>query len=141
MRPLQSPARRARAGMTFIEVMVAAAIMFTGAVVMISVLPRLIAAGSSRTSRDGSYIYAMSKMDDILTSPYSTVASSASGDFSTLLPAASDVSSYTWSYTSTEPLVEGRTGLLKRVTLLITWGSGSDQTDTYVFYMADKNDD
>ncbi len=127
--------------MTFMEVMVAATIMFTGAVVMITVLPKLIEAGYSRSSRDMSYIFGMSKMDEIMASPYSTITS-GSGSFTELMPDVPEAYNFEYQYTATEVTTDNLpTDLLKRVTLVITWGDDSDKSDTYVFYMADKGDD
>lgn len=126
--------RRGLRGLTFIEVMVSVAIFFTGAVVMIAVLPEVLAKGNLRASRDSAYVLAASKIDDLQASSYSSIAPSASGNFSTLLSGMTDISTYTWSYTSTEEVP----GALKRVQLLVSWNGGSD---AYVFYKADMNND
>lgn len=134
MKPARRFRRARRSGLTFIEVMFATAIFFTGAVVMITVLPQIITAGNRRTSQDSAYMLATSKIDELQAGSYSSIAASASGDFNTLLSGMSDIDGYSWSYTSTEEVP----GVLKKVNLVIAWSGSSD---SYVFYKADMNND
>lgn len=126
--------RRHQAGFGLVDVMFAAAILFTGAILMITVLPQMINASQTRTTRDNSYIYAMSQIDYLISQPYSSIAPSASGDFTSLLGNATDATKYSWRYTASEQV----TGLLKQVTLNVDWDGG---TDTYVFLTADVRND
>lgn len=125
---------RNKAGFTLMEVLVAAAIMFSGAVVMITVLPELIAAGSKRTSRDISYSFANAKFADLEINSFAAIAASANGNFDSLLPNSDDASQFTWSYTSSSP----SPGLLKRVNLVIKW---ADTSETFVMLIADTRND
>lgn len=133
MRPMKKR-HEAQNGFGLIDVMFAMAILFSGAVLMITVLPQIINASQTRTTRDNAYIYATSQIDYMLAMPYSSIAASSSGDFSTLLGTATDADKYSWNYTSQEII----SGLYKKVTLGVSWDGG---TDTYVFYVADLRND
>jgi Tfp pilus assembly protein PilV len=135
-------ARRRRSGFTLVETLVATAIMFTGAIVMISVLPNLLSMSVKRTSRDNSYIYAQSLIDSMLVTPWSKISTSASGDFKSLLPDAPDAGMYRWVYTSKTIMDSGSAptdGLLKKVDVGIYW-SDNDH-DTFVTYIANYRHD
>jgi len=127
---------KSKRGFGLVDVMVAMAILFIGSYVMISVLPRLINAANSRSSLESAYIFASSKADEIYSQPYSGVTS-ASGNFNALLPNMSDLSKFSWVTSVTEE----KPDLLKKVTLNVKWGTGADKMDTYIFYIADMNDD
>lgn len=129
---------RSSGGFTLIDVMIATAIMFTGATVMIVNLPLLLAQATTRVSADNAYVYASAKYDEICaTTAYSDINTSGttSGNFNTLLPGSSEAGLYSWSYTAAEIQPD----LLKSIEMTISWGSGSSQK--FKFYIADVNDD
>ena len=121
--------RYSRRGFTLVEVMVAVAIMFSGAVTMIYILPKLSESATRNIARDLTYSFALSKMEELLSIPYADVGSvPLSGNFGTLLPGVADAASYQWNYTAAEEMPNR----LKRVNLSVSRG---DIKDSYVFFV------
>jgi type II secretory pathway pseudopilin PulG len=135
--PIFYRGRRTRGefGFGLIDVTVALAIMATGAVVMITVLPEILGRAQSRTAASQAYIYASTFVDAEFLNPYSGIIN-GSGDFSSLIPQMAGQTAYTWNRT----VVETRPGLEKKVSLEIAWGAGADERDTFVFFVADVDD-
>ena len=123
-------------GMGLADVMIATLIMFTGALAMIDALPRLLNIANTFVSDSSAYVVGAAKIDELLVADYSTI-SSGSGDFSTLLPGATENDGFTWSYTSTEPIA----GIMKKVTVVVIWGSTWGDTEAFSFYRTDMDNE
>ncbi len=125
-------------GFGLLDVMLATAIMFTGAVVMITVLPKLIETSNMRSSENMAYEVATAKIDELLDTQYTRVVSAGPYGAQYLLPQMTNIAKYQWQTWVTE---EAPAGYRKRVTLAVWWGTGDLRRDTYVFYVADRNND
>lgn len=110
--------------------------MATGGVVLITVLPEMMSRFQQNSAAAQSYMFAATLVDSKLAGRYSGLTS-ANGDFSQIIPRMSGQSVYTWR----TAVVEEMPGLGKNVTLEISWGTGAEKSDTYVFFVADLNDD
>lgn len=130
-----------------VDVLVASAIMFTGALALLNMMPMLTRMAVKMTMSNELSYFLYSKQEAMLAGTYNDINTTATqtGDFTSLLgtevAANADV---TWLYSASEKV----TGRLKEVKLSVAYSPDVDtsafittQSDTWTFYVADLDNE
>jgi hypothetical protein len=130
--------RRSDEGFLLLDALIAAAIVATGLVVLVNLMPKLMEVSEKRRITTVMTGYALAVQQQMLADSYVNIVGSNSGTFENLLGATfPSVGSYRWRYTSSDSVV----GVMKSVNLVVENTSVGASTDTFSFVVADMNDE
>jgi len=135
------PLDKRRGGFLLVDVLLAAAIVFSGLAVVVNIMPKLMDTSEKRWALTAMTNYALAEQQFMMTQDYDDIGATGSGNFYStpiaLFPATvPGIQSYTWRYTSTEVIPN----VMKQVNLVVENPTKELVSDTFTFYITDLTD-